>query len=97
MAEILINDLTYKLVKNHNDGFDLEELTNKATDYFNNFDYIFGDWAYGKLRLKGFNDSSNKKCSKINDIANLDDYIENFCAYGCKWFLIQKDKATKEN
>ena len=62
----------------------------KVTDYYKDFDYVVGDWAYGKVRLKGFYDSKNNKVSKINDIANLDSYIENNCAYGCKWFLLKK-------
>ena len=56
------------------------------------FDYIFGDIAYDKLRLKGFCDSNNKDKTKINDIKFLEDYIENYCAYGCKWFLLKKIK-----
>ena len=47
------------------------------TDYFYDYDYIVGDWAYGKVRLKGFYESDNKKCNKINDIKLLDDYIAN--------------------
>ena len=67
----------------------LEEM---ITDYFDKFDYIFGDIAYDKLRLKGFCDSNNKDKTKINDIKFLEDYIENYCAYGCKWFLLKKIK-----
>ena len=85
-----INELTYELIENYKDGFSYEEVLNKATDYFNDFDYIVGDWSYGKLRLKGFFDSKNSKCKKINDIAMLDFYIANNCAYGCKWFSIKK-------
>ena len=31
-------------------------------------------------------------CKKINDIAGLSSYIENNCAYGCRWFQIKKKK-----
>ena len=51
---IVLNNKKYELIKNVRDGFDLEEMNNKYTEYFENFDYIVGDWAYGKLRLKGF-------------------------------------------
>ena len=48
--------------------------------------------AYGKLRLKGFCDKSNKKFKDINDFSKLDDYIKNYCANGCKWFYLKKMK-----
>jgi uncharacterized protein YutD len=48
-----------------------------------------GDWAYGKLRLKGFNDKSNKNFKPINDIKNVDNYIKKYCAYGCRYFILK--------
>ena len=58
---------------------------------FDDFDYVLGDYAYSKLRLKGFYDSENKKASKINDISGLDDYIKDYCAYDCGYFLLKKE------
>ena len=65
-------------------------MNNKYTEYFENFDYIVGDWAYGKLRLKGFNDKTNKNYNKFNDSKNIDKYILDNCAYGCKHFILKK-------
>lgn len=93
--EIVLNNIKYELIKNVRDGFDLEEMNNKYTEYFENFDYIVGDWAYGKLRLKGFYDSTNKNVSQINDIKNLKKYIEQNCAYGCRYFLLKKVEGKK--
>ncbi len=84
------NGIDYKLEKNIKEGFVLEEVVNRITDYFSEFDYILGDWAYGKLRLKGFYNESNKKVKDLNNIKFLDKYLENNCAYDCKWFLIKK-------
>ena len=86
------NGFKYELVKNYRDGFDLEAFQERVTEYFDEYDYIFGDWAYGKLRLKGFNDSKSKNVNKINDISKLDDYIKNNCAFDCKYFLLKKTK-----
>lgn len=85
----------YELVENYKDGYDEEVLNEKLTDYFSSYDYVFGDWAYGKLRLKGFYDSTNKNVSKINDIKNLKKYIEQNCAYGCRYFLLKKVEGKK--
>ena len=90
--EIVLNDIKYKVVKNYRDGFSMEEVENRATDYFNVYDYIFGDWAYGKLRLKGFYKKDNKKVSDINNIENLEKYIAENCAYDCRYFLLEKEK-----
>lgn len=90
MKEIVINDIKYKISKDINSALENVDLNEKITDYYKDFDYIVGDWAYGKLRLKGFNNKSNKYFKKINDIDLLDDYINNYCAYGCRWFLLEK-------
>ena len=65
-----------------------------SLDYFHYFDYILGDWSYGKLRLKGFCDKSNPKFNKINDYATKESYITNDCAYNCKYFVLKKVKNT---
>ncbi len=85
-----INEKNYELVKNEKEAFDLEVVTEKLTDYFDTFDYIVGDWAYGKLRLKGFNDKKNKNYKPYNDYAKVDSYIKDKCAYGCRYFILKK-------
>ena len=51
--KITINNKTYEVIKNEKDAIDEEVLKEAITEYFVNFDFIVGDWAYGKLRLKG--------------------------------------------
>ena len=78
--------------KNDNNCLNIDEIKEKVTEYFDNFDYIFGDYAYDKVRLKGFNDSTNKKVNKINNIKKLEDYKKNYCSFGAKTFLLKKVK-----
>ena len=92
MKKVVINDKEYEIVKDYRDGFDETEVKSKLTEYFDNYDYVAGDWAYGKLRLKGFYDEENKKCNKINNIKNLKDHIKNNCSYDCRYFIIKKVK-----
>ncbi len=68
-------------------NLNLEEI---VTDYYDNFDYIVGDWAYGKVRLKGFYNAHNKLVKNFNNIDNLDNYLKTNCAYGCKYFVLEK-------
>ena len=86
----------YELIKNYKDGFDREEFTNKYTDYFYDYDYIVGDIAYGKLRLKGFYDEKNKKVNKINNYKNVDKYLKNNCAVDCRHFILKKKTVDKK-
>ena len=90
MKNVIIDDLEYEVIKNYRDALNVEDLTGKITDYFDNFDYILGDYAYGKVRLKGFNEKSNKNFKPINDYSKIDDYIKNNCDYDCRYFIIKR-------
>lgn len=95
MKTIEVNNIKYDIVKDVNDAVDEEQIKERLTDYFYDYDFVVGDWAYSKLRLKGFYKKDNKKVSKINNIDNLDNYIENYCAYGCKYFVLEKKEVKK--
>ena len=90
MKKYKYNDINYELIKDYKAGFDNKEVEEKLTDFFIEYDYILGDWAYNKLRLKGFNNKENKNYKKINDIENIEDYIKNHCAYECRYFILKK-------
>ena len=92
MKKIVINDISYEIIRNDKDCIDIDELSEKITDYFDDYDYIVGDFAYDKVRLKGYYDSSNKSVKKINDIKYLDDYINDYCSYGARIFVLKKLK-----
>ncbi len=92
---IEVDNNQYKLIKDYREGFDKDLFLEKYTNYFENYDYIVGDVAYSKLRLKGFNKKTNKNFNKINDYNNVEKYIKENCAYGCKYFILEK--ITKEN
>lgn len=89
---ISINNRNYEIIKNEKEAFNKEEFENLFTDYFYEFDYIVGDIAYSKLRLKGFYDSENPKVKNFNNIDNLDDYLKIYCASGCKYFVLKRVK-----
>lgn len=84
------NDINYEIIEEDREAFDEETVREKMTDFFRVYDYIIGDWSYGKLRLKGFCDENNKYFNKINDIKTKDQYLEDFCAYGCKYFILKR-------
>ena len=88
--EIVIDNKRYEVIKNYKDALDISDLEEKITAYFDNFDYILGDYAYGKVRLKGFNEKNNKNFRPLNDYNKVDEYINKNCAFDCKYFIIKR-------
>lgn len=93
--EIELNNTKYELIKDYKEAFDKEEFLEKCTDYFYDYDYVVGDIAYGKLRLKGFYDEKNKNVTKTNNIKDLDKYIEEYCSYNARHFVLKKRKKSE--
>ena len=90
MKKIEVNGIEYQIIRNDNNCIDKELLSEKITDYFDPFDYILGDYAYDKLRLKGFCNKNNELYNDINDYDRINEYIKNQCAYECKYFVLKK-------
>lgn len=95
MKKVHIRDFDYELVDDDN-CFNKEEIDKKLslTDYFDSFDYIFGDYAYDKVRLKGFYENTSKKAKEYNKIQYLEEYKKNYCSFGSKCFLLKKIKKN---
>lgn len=92
MKYIIVDDKQFELIENYKNAFELEEFQNRLTDYFDMFDYIIGDYAYNKLRLKGFCKKENENLKEINDYENKDKYIKKFCAYDARYFVLERIK-----
>ena len=69
MKKVVLDKVEYEVIEDNGDCFNELEMRDKFTDYFYDFDYILGDYAYGKLRLKGF-------CDKIVLVDLIKDYAE---------------------
>lgn len=92
MKKIILNKEEYEIINDDSKAIEIEEIESLLTDYFDPYDYILGDYSYGKLRLKGFYDDKNKKSNKINKFSGIEEYIKEYCAYKCKYFIIKKIK-----
>lgn len=93
---IKIRENNYEVIKDYGETLSSLNLEEIVTDYYDVFDYIVGDWAYGKVRLKGFYKHNNKNVKSYNDYNSVDDYIKNNCAYGCKHFILEKVIENKK-
>lgn len=95
MKKVEIDNNVYEIITDYKNGFDLDDFINHYTDFYEDYDYIVGDIAYNKLRLKGFYDSSNKKVKKINNYSDLEEYLREYCAVDCKYYVLKKIKSDK--
>ncbi|MGN7945602.1 YutD family protein [Bacillus sp. 22446] len=87
---IVIQNATFDLVREIKDGFDEEEFKARYSDILNKYDYIVGDWGYNQLRLKGFFDDQNQKATFDTKISTLDEYIYEYCNFGCAYFVLKR-------
>ncbi|WP_291291007.1 YutD family protein [Enterococcus sp.] len=94
--ELLIGTRQYKLVVDYREGFDPQKLGERYSEVLSRYDYIVGDWGYEQLRLKGFFDKDNRKALPDQRIDMLEDYLYEYCNFGCAYFVIQRIGGKKE-
>lgn len=85
---------TYEVIEENRDGWNPEAFKNRYSDILDKYDYIVGDWGYGQLRLRGFYSDSNRKVPFEQRISALDEYLQEFCNFGCPYFVLQKVKPA---
>lgn len=95
-TNFLIGNRPYRLVLDHREAFNLEALGERFSEILNRYDYIVGDWGYEQLRLKGFFKDTHKKMAQELKISTLEDYLYEFCNFGCAYFVIEKMGASNE-
>ncbi|WP_225427054.1 YutD family protein [Companilactobacillus kedongensis] len=88
---ITINGKKYRLVENHENGFDEEKIEERFNTVLDKFDYVVGDWGYDQLRFKGFYDDQRPESGIDNKISHLEDYLIEFCNFGCSYFVLEKE------
>ncbi|MFC4355092.1 YutD family protein [Chryseomicrobium palamuruense] len=80
----------YEVIEEFREGFNQEALETRYSDVLQKYDYIFGDWGYGQLRLRGFYEDKNSKSTFDTRISTIHDYILEYCNFGCAYFLLKK-------
>ncbi|PWF99615.1 YutD family protein [Levilactobacillus bambusae] len=84
---LTINGHPYELVADHREAFNEEALAERFNTVLSHFDYIVGDWGFEQLRLKGFY-SDDRHGSKEDAISSLEDYLIEYCNFGCAYFVL---------
>lgn len=89
-----IGGKNYELLQDHKNGWNPEAFRDRYSEVLDRYDYIIGDWGYNQLRLKGFYRDGHPKANKDTSIVVLDDYINEYCNFGCAYFVLQKSREV---
>ncbi len=95
-ALITINSRRYQLVTNHKDAMNVVRLAERYDEILNKYDYIVGDWGFEQLRLKGFYSDRNTQSDPDQRIGHVQDYLLEFCNFGCAYFIIERIDAPEK-
>ncbi|WP_067841624.1 YutD family protein [Amphibacillus sediminis] len=87
---IQVEGLTYQVIEDYRNGFVEEAFTERFTDILAKYDFIVGDWGYEQLRLKGFYDDQNTKATFDTKASTIDDYLYEYCNFGCAYFIVKR-------
>lgn len=83
-------------MSDYREGFNAEKLGERYSDVLARYDYIVGDWGYEQLRLKGFFQADNRRAHPDQRIDSLEDYLYEYCNFGCAYFVIERIGGKKE-
>ncbi|HDE0343583.1 YutD family protein [Staphylococcus aureus] len=86
---IKVDQHYFELIENYRECFNEEQFIARYSDILDKYDYIVGDYGYDQLRLKGFYKDSNKKAEMSKRFSNIQDYIFEYCNFGCSYFVLR--------
>lgn len=89
---ITVQNQIFELIKEEKNGFNEEAFKERYSEILNKYDFIVGDWGYNQLRLRGFFDDQNQKATYDTKISTLEEYIFEYCNFGCAYFVLKKIK-----
>ncbi|MCZ8522784.1 MULTISPECIES: YutD family protein [Paenibacillus] len=81
---------SYEVIVDHKNGWRFEAFRERYSEVLERYDYIVGDWGYSQLRLRGFFKDNHPKVTRDTTIATLQDYLNEYCNFGCAYFIIEK-------
>ncbi len=95
MALIHIGNKSFELLHENRNGWNLEAFRDRYSEVLDRYDYIIGDWGYNQLRLKGFFRDNTPKAPKDSLYSSMTDYVNEYCNFGCAYFVVEKKHMSK--
>ena len=86
--------IAFTLVENIKEAFDVTVLNQRFSEVLTKFDYVVGDWSNEQLRLRGFYKDDRTE-EKIEKISRLQDYLLEYCSYGCAYFVLENETPKR--
>ncbi|MFF2481786.1 YutD family protein [Paenibacillus sp. NPDC058071] len=93
---IQIGGKTYELLHENRNGWNAEAFKDRYSEVLERYDFIIGDWGYSQLRLKGFFRDNHMKATKDTAFSGMVDYINEYCNFGCPYFIVEKTGTVKK-
>lgn len=87
---ITIDGRRYQVIQNEKDALRKDRLAERYESVLDKYDYIVGDWGFEQLRLKGFYGSERKQATPDQLIGHLQDYLYEYCNFGCAYFVLER-------
>lgn len=87
---VLTGNQAYQLEYEHKNGWNAEMFKERYSEVLERYDYIVGDWGYNQLRLRGFYQEGHPRATKDSVISSLVDYLNEYCNFGCAYFVLRK-------
>jgi uncharacterized protein YutD len=88
-----IGNRMYEVMIDYKSGWKPEAFRERYSEVLDRYDFIVGDWGYSQLRLRGFFRDNHPKGSKETVISSVQDYLNEYCNFGCAYFIIEKTNA----
>ncbi|NIK66636.1 YutD family protein [Paenibacillus sp. BK720] len=87
---IQIGGKIYELIHENRNGWNADAFKDRYSEVLERYDFIIGDWGYSQLRLKGFFRDNHMKATKDSAYSGMSDYINEYCNFGCAYFVLEK-------
>lgn len=90
-----IENNIYDIAVDYREAVNIEKIAERYNTILNKYDFIVGDWGYDQLRLRGFYHEDNRRAPFEKKISFLEDYLYEFCNFGCAYFVLEKERSEK--
>ncbi|MDN2997437.1 DUF1027 domain-containing protein [Streptococcus suis] len=85
--KVVSENIELDLLEDYKNAFDQTIFGQRFSQLMLKFDYIVGDWGNEQLRLRGFY-TDDKNVKSDLKISRLDDYLTEYCDFGCAYFVL---------
>lgn len=85
--KVVSENIELDLLEDYKNAFDQTIFGQRFSQLMLKFDYIVGDWGNEQRRLRGFY-TDDKNVKSDLKISRLDDYLTEYCNFGCAYFVL---------